>query len=202
MVSLSDKEKKEENIEKNEKIFPLSKILTLRYQSEDFLEEVLTKLNEDKDNIKLLTKSLNLNNYNDLIIETLLTSKSKKEEISINMEQEEKFNILKQKKMEMKKRREKIINEERYQKYLKDIYKKNEKNELNRILKINKKQNNNDIDKLKNKNGKDNNLINKDDILDKNSDKKVDNNNKNIIYNILIMKFRDILNLKMTIIKN
>ena len=112
--------------------------MTLRYQSEDFLEEVLTKLNEDKDNIKLLTKSLNLNNYNDLIIETLLTSKSKKEEISINMEQEEKFNILKQKKMEMKKRREKIINEERYQKYLKDIYKKNEKNELNRILKINK----------------------------------------------------------------
>ena len=205
-VSLSDKEKKEENIEKNEKIFPLSKILTLRYQSEDFLEEVLTKLNEDKDNIKLLTKSLNLNNYNDLIIETLLTSKSKKEEISINMEQEEKFNILKQKKMEMKKRREKIINEERYQKYLKDIYKKNEKNELNRILKINKKQNNNNIDKLKNKNGKDNNLKNKDDILDKNSEKKVDNSNKNIIYNILITVYdfekKKILEKEITIDEN
>ena len=181
----------------SKKSIPLSKILSLRFQSEDFLEEVLTKLNEDSENAKILSKSLNLNNYNDFIIETILSSKSKKDEY-INKEEDSTHNILNERNMEIKRRRERILNEERYQRHLKNLYRKSEKDDLKRIIQLNsqkqsinnfvynseqkkRKMNlneiqNNDSDKNKNKNERDIRKI---------------NNNKNIVYKIFIKVIND-----------
>ena len=185
-----DNTKENKNEDKN-KIIPLSKILSLRFQSEDFLEEFLTKLNENEENVKLLTKSLNLNNYNDFIIESILSSKSKKEE---KREKEEKFNILKEKNMEMKKKRESIINEKRYQKYLKDLYKKNEKEDINRIIQMNSQKI--IINNSEKKNNKRNSLTsntskNIENKKEEEMNNNMNNNNKNIIYKIFIIVYDD-----------
>ena len=88
-----------------------------------YVELLVKKLIKEKDDIKLLTKSLSLNNYNDFIIETILSSKSKKEEMD---KRKENFDILKERDNEIRKKRERLLNEEKYKKYLKDLYKKNE----------------------------------------------------------------------------
>ena len=178
------------NEDKN-KIIPLSKILSLRFQSEDFLEEFLTKLNENEENAKLLTKSLNLNNYNDFIIESILSSKSKREE---KREKEEKFNILKEKNMEMKKKRESIINEIRYQKYLKDLYKKNEKEDINRIIQMNSQKiiiNNSEKKNHKRYSLTSSSSKNIEDEKEEDINNNMNNNNKIIIYKIFIIVYDD-----------
>ena len=181
----------------SKKMVPLSKILSLRYQSEDFLEELLTKINEDKENAKIFSKSLNLNNYNDFIIETILSSKSKKDEYKKKKEDDTHI-ILKERNMEIKRRREKILNEERYQKYLKNLYKKNEKDNIKRIIKLNSfKQNaNNNNNLLYNSEHKKKKII-LEDINDTNINKKENendikkNNKMKIVYKIFIKVMND-----------
>ena len=179
----------------SKKSIPLSKILSLRFQSEDFLEEVLTKLNEDSENAKILSKSLNLNNYNDFIIETILSSKSKKDEY-INKEEDSTHNILNERNMEIKRRRERILNEERYQRHLKNLYRKSEKDDLKRIIQLNsqKQSINNFVYNSEQKRKK----INLDEIKNNDSDKNKNerdiwkiNNNKNIVYKIFIKVIND-----------
>ena len=150
------------------------------------MEEILTKLNKDEDNVKLLTKSLNSNNYSDFIIETILSSKSKKEEYK-NKEKEEKFNILKEKNMENKKRRERIINEERYKNYLKELYKKNEKDDINRIIKLNSQKPNANNSEKKDK--KRNFLNSENNNKEKMEDLNI--NNKDIVYKVIITVYND-----------
>ena len=132
----NDNENKKEidNAESLSKSVPLSRILSLRFQSPEFLEEVLMKLNEDKDNIKLFKTSIGMESCKDFIIDSILSSKSKDDKI-VKYEKDDEFSILKQKKLEQKNKKERIKEEERYQKYLKDLFKKNEKEELNRITK-------------------------------------------------------------------
>ena len=180
----------------SKKSIPLSKILSLRFQSEDFLEEFLTTLNEDTENAKILSKSLNLNNYNDFIIETILSSKSKKDEY-INKEEDSTHNILKERNMEIKRRRERILNEERYQRYLKNLYRKSEKDDLKRLIQLNsqKQSINNFVYNSEQKRKK----INLDEIKNNDSDKnknerdfrKINNNNKSIVYKIFIKVIND-----------
>ena len=174
------KDKKEEK-EDSKKIIPLSKILSLRFQSEDFLEEILNKINEDKDSIKILTKSLNLSNYNDLIIDTILSSKSKKEE-NKEREKEQHLNLLKIKNNEIKRRRERIVNEKRYENNLKELYKKNEKNDIKRIIKLNSQKTN--INNSEQKEKKRYSLINENN--NKEGKEEIKDNKKNITYKIFI----------------
>ena len=174
------KGKKEEK-EDSKKIIPLSKILSLRFQSEDFLEEILNKINEDKDSIKILTKSLNLSNYNDLIIDTILSSKSKKEE-NKEREKEQHLNLLKIKNNEIKRRRERIVNEKRYENNLKELYKKNEKNDIKRIIKLNSQKTN--INNSEQKEKKRYSLINENN--NKEGKEEIKDNKKNITYKIFI----------------
>ena len=180
----------------SKKSIPLSKILSLRFQSEDFLEEFLTTLNEDTENAKILSKSLNLNNYNDFIIETILSNKSKKDEY-INKVEDSTHNILKERNMEIKRRRERILNEERYQRYLKNLYRKSEKDDLKRLIQLNsqKQSINNFVYNSEQKRKK----INLDEIKNNDSDKnknerefrKINNNNKSIVYKIFIKVIND-----------
>ena len=185
---LQDNNNNKENIKtiKNpsKKIIPLSKILSLRFQSEDFLEEFLTKLNEDKENAKILSKSLNLNNYNDFIIETILSSKSKKDEY-IKKEEYDTHIILKERNMEIKRRRENKLNEERYQNYLKNLYKKNEKDDIKRIIQLNSFKQNINNSLLYNSEQKKKKII-LDDINDNENKNKTENNNVDIVYKIFI----------------
>ena len=134
------------------KSIPLSKILSLKYQSPEFLEEVLTKLNEEKDNIKVIKNSIGANDYTNFIIDSILSSSDSKNENRKYEEEDEFSQLLKSKKLEQQMEKERIKEEELYKKYLNDIYKKNEKEELNKITKSNsqkliEKQNN--INKLK-----------------------------------------------------
>ena len=185
--SISKKEK--ETKDSQNKTIPLSKLLSLRFQSEDFLEEFLTKINDDKDNAKLLSKSLNLNNYNDFIIESILSSKSKKDDY-IKNEEDDSHYILKQRNMEIKRRREKIINEERYQNYLKNLYKKNEKDEIERLIKLNSQKPNIIINSDKKKKINFNEIKGGDiEIKENQSAKNISKNN--IVYKILIKVFND-----------
>ena len=175
-----------EKEDESKKLIPLSKLLTLRFQSVDFLEEVLSKFNEDKDRIKILTKSLNLNNYNDLIIETILSSKSKKEE-EVKREKGEKLDLLNLKNRENKKRRERIINEKRYENHLKELYKKNEKDDINRIIKLNSQKIN--INNNQEKNESKRNSMTSDYNKKDNEEKK--DNKTSIVYKIFIKVYND-----------
>ena len=164
----------------------------MRFQSEDFLEEFLTKLNEDKEDAKILSESLNLNNYNDFIIESILSSKSKKDDY-LKKEEDDTHRLLKERNNEIKRRREKIINEEKYQYYLKNLYKKNEKDEIKRLIQLNSyKQNiNNNNTLLFNSEHKKKKVIN-DEINDNNINKiEKENNNGDIVYKIFIKVIND-----------
>ena len=91
----------------------------------------------------------------------------------------ENFDILKERDNEIRKKRERLLNEEKYKKYLKDLYKKNEKNDINRLIKLNNKKNNNNINNNNDNNSKENKYKNEN---DNNNNK----GNKNIEYKILI----------------
>jgi len=60
----------------------LSKILSLKFHSEAFLEEFLIKFNQD-DNLMLIKNSIGVNNCNDIIINTILFLKRKRWSIKL-----------------------------------------------------------------------------------------------------------------------
>ena len=87
---------KEDNTQPSSKSISLSKILSLRFQSETFLEEFLSKFNHD-DNLKVIKNSINVNNCNDFIIDTILSSKKKEEEYKAGEHEEDFGSIMKEK---------------------------------------------------------------------------------------------------------
>ena len=134
------------------KSVPLSTILSLRFQSEDFLEEVLIKLNEDKDDINLLKNAVGKDNCTEFIIDSILSSKTKKERKKKYEKENELNKKLKKKKLEEKIRMERIKEEEKYKKFLKEFYKKHEMEELKKSIKSTsqKTRSENNLNKIRN----------------------------------------------------